>query len=156
LTSDCRVDPGEITEEHLRGVIVFEEVEAFALSIEDGQALDIVEDQAGEIGVGTRQLFLTLRRVQLQLIDGVFEDFGRAFNIVLQHESAAEHIVRLEGVAADSLAQLVQQADDLVKVRLHPALVDLQKLGGHGMVRYEMTRSLKWQTRLDLPESTSA
>jgi len=47
LTSDCRVDPGEITEEHLRGVIVFEEVEAFALSIEDGQALDIVEDQAG-------------------------------------------------------------------------------------------------------------
>ena len=82
-TADRWVDSRQVSEENLCTLVILEEVKTAALSMQDGEALDIVEQQAREVRVGTTEFLHTFFSVKLLLIHGVLEDLGRPLNIVL-------------------------------------------------------------------------
>ena len=124
-TANRWVDPCQVSEENLCALVVLEEVKTAALSMQDGEALDIVEQQAGKVRVGTAQFLHTFFSVKLLLIHSVLKDLGRPLNIVLQHQSATKQVICLERVATNSFTLLIELVDDLIDVGLHATFVHL-------------------------------
>ena len=128
LSANGGVGTGQITEELFRGGIVLEEIESLSLTSLNCETLDVVEDEAGKIGVGDGKLGLSLFSLKLKLIHSVLEDFNSSSNIVLEHESAPKKIVSFKRVAADSLTKVVHLRDHFVKIGLHTTFVHLLKI----------------------------
>ena len=83
LPADCRINLSKIAKENLGPFISLKEVKALALSMQNGKALDVIEDQTRQIWVRAVELFLTLSCFKLELIDGVLEYLSSTLNIIL-------------------------------------------------------------------------
>jgi len=58
--SNCWVNFGQISKQFLWLKVIFKEFESLSLSASECQTLDIVENKAGQIGIGAAQLCLSL------------------------------------------------------------------------------------------------
>jgi len=86
LSSNCWVNAGQVAKELLRNWIVLEEVKAHALAALNGQALDIIEDQAGKVSIGSREFSRTFFCLQLQLVHSVLKYLNGPIDVILEHE----------------------------------------------------------------------
>ena len=93
MSANVGVDSCKVAEKLLRCLVILEEVEALALSALDSQALDVVEDQAGQVVVRSSKLSLSFLTLKLEFIDCVLEDSDGSIDIIFQHQGAAEKIV---------------------------------------------------------------
>ena len=83
LSSNCRINASQVAKELLRNWIVLEEVKAHALAALNSQALDIIEDQAGKVSIGSREFCRTFFCLQLQLVHSILEYLNGPINVIL-------------------------------------------------------------------------